>query len=594
MHPATIEFAAIRATLAECPLFADLDGSALGTLASHAECQTVRGGEVLFSVGNPPDALYLVATGRLRALLPDGRIAGDIARLEPIGEVGVLSGEPRGLTVVAVRDSLVYRFTREVYRDFVLKHPAALLTITKVMIGRLQQNNRSVALKATRQTRTFAIVAGDSRVSTARLAAALTRELSHRGKVMRVDAASVNSALGPGVADTENVTGRADAILVEWLNRLEGRHDYLIYDANGSAAWRHRALHQADHILVLGTAEQPPDAASATALRAMHLRAPVDVVLMRHQGASACLAWRQAYQAKGHYFLHGEQPQDCASLARQLTGHGLGVVLGGGGARGFAHIGLLRALQELKIPIDLIGGTSMGGFVAALHAFGYDWQAISEAMRATFVKQNLLSDYMFPRVALIEGKKLRRRISAIFGDAQAEELLKPFFCISTNLTQGSVMVHAEGPLAAWVATGMCIPGVAPPVAYQGDLLADGAVVNSLPTDIMQALGRGPIIASDVSTDGSVSAPGIEGPDFEAVLRRGPDGKRVNLIDILFRVSTLTSESGTKMRAARADLYLRMPVGGIHTFAWKQLDDLVQLGYQHALEHLTPVRGDFAD
>ena len=284
---------------------------------------------------------------------------------------------------------------------------------------------------------------------------------------------------------------------------------------------------------------------------------------------------------------------DLSSLARQLTGHGLGVVLGGGGARGFAHIGLLRALDELKLPVDLIGGTSMGGFIAALHAFGYDWRMISEVMRDTFVKRNLLSDYLFPRVALIEGKKLRRHLMAIFGEAQAEQLAKPFFCVTTNLTQGSAMVHSEGPLASWIATTMCIPGVAPPVAYRGDLLADGAVVNSLPTDVMQNLGRGPIIASDVSTEGSIAAPGVEGPDFEAVFRKDAQGKRVNLIDILFRVSTLTSESGVKARAARADLYLRMPVGGIQTFEWKLLDQIVEKGYRHALEGITPLHARFS-
>lgn len=593
MNPSTAEFAAIRATLAESPLFAELAGFALDTLASCAECLTIRGGDTLFSVGDEPGALYLVAAGRLRAMLPNGHIAGDIGRLEPIGEIGMISGEPRGATIIALRDSLLYRFSREAYHAFVLDHPAALLAISKVIIRRLRQNAREAALQTLRQTRTFAIVAGEASVATGSLAQSLCRELSHRGKVMRVDAASVDAALGRGASDTPSTAGAADAILLEWLNRLEADHDYLVYDASGSAAWQRRALHQADRVLVLGTAHMPPEPARLAAFEALHLRAPVDVVLLRSGSADACLAWRKAYRAQGHYFLRPGQTNDLASLGRQLTGHGLGIVLGGGGARGFAHVGLLRALEELDLPIDLIGGTSMGGFIAALHASGHDWRAISTVLHDTFVKRNLLSDYMFPRVALIEGKKLRRKLYEIFGEAQAEQLAKPFFCVTTNLTKGAPMVHDEGPLAAWVATSMCIPGVAPPVAYKGDLLADGAVVNSLPTDVMQALGRGPIIASDVSTEGSVAAPGVEGPDFEAVFHSRGDGKRVNLIDILFRVSTLTSESGVKARAARADLYLRMPVSGIHTFEWKLIDQIVEKGYRHALQQLMPERARFA-
>ncbi|MDO9452746.1 MAG: patatin-like phospholipase family protein [Stagnimonas sp.] len=593
MRPAPAEFAAIRATLAESPLFSDLAGFALDTLASCADCVTVRGGEALFTIGDEPKALYLVAAGRLHAVLPNGQITGHIGRLEPIGEIGVLSGEPRGATIIARRDSLLYRFSRESFHAFVLDHPAALLAISKVLIARLRQNARDAKLQNLRQTRTFAVIAGDASMSTATLVGSLCREFSPFGKVARIDAASIDAALGTGISETPCTTGPADSRLLEWLSRLEASHDYLVFDANGSAAWQQRALHQADRVLVLGRAHQLPDAAHAAALQSQQLRAPVDVVLLHTHSAAACLAWRQAYRAQGHYYLRPEHTGDIASIARQLTGRGLGVVLGGGGARGFAHVGLLRALDELALPIDLIGGTSMGGFIAALHAFGYDWRSISEVLRETFVKRNLLNDYMFPRVALIEGKKLHRRLIDIFGVTQAEQLAKPFFCVTTNLTKGVAMVHSEGPLADWIATTMCIPGVAPPVAYKGDLLADGAVVNSLPTDVMQALGRGPIIASDVSTEGSVAAPGVEGPDFEAVFRSNGGAKRVNLIDILFRVSTLTSESGVKARAARADLYLRMPVGSIHTFDWKLLEQIVDKGYRHALEKVTPERALFA-
>lgn len=593
MRPATAEFATIRATLAESPLFSQLAGFALDILAACAECVTVRGGEVLFSVGDAPEALYIVAAGRLRAILPSGLVAGEIGRLEPIGEIGVFSGEVRGATVVALRDSVLYRFDRDAYHAFVLDHPKALLAISKVIISRLRQNAREAALQTLRQTRTFTVMSGMSALATRPLVQSLCRELASRGRVACVDAASIDAALGPGVSATLSNGSAADAILLEWLSRHEASHDFLVFDASGPAAWQQRALHQADRVLVLGNAHEPPEPAPIAALKALQLRAPVDVVLLRPQAADACLLWRTAYAAQGHYFLRPNQPDDLASFARQLTGRGLGVVLGGGGARGFAHIGLLRALDELKLPIDLIGGTSMGGFIAALHAFGHDWRSISEVLRETFVKRNLLSDYMFPRVALIEGKKLRRRLVDIFGDAQAEQLAKPFFCVTTNLTKGAAMVHSEGPLAAWIATSMCIPGVAPPVAYRGDFLADGAVVNSLPTDVMQAFGRGPIIASDVSTEGGMAAPGVEGPDFEAVFKSHGEARRVNLIDILFRVSTLTSESGVKARAARADLYLRMPVSGIQTFEWKQLDQIADKGYRYALEKITPERMRFS-
>lgn len=592
MQPTSAEFAALRATLSESPLFAELEASALDTLAGHASSVTVRGGETLFNIGDAPEAFYLVAAGRLCALLASGHVAGYIGRLEPVGEIGVISGEPRTASIVALRDSLLYRFSSEDFHAFVLAHPAALLSISKVLITRLRLNSRDVALQTLRQSRTFTLLAGTPDTSTNLLAQSLHQELSRSSRVIRVDAASVDAALGDGTAATPSDAGAADARLLEWLNHLETSHDYLIYEADGPAAWQQRALNQADRVLVIGTAERAPLPAEVARFTALGLRVPVDLVLLRPGNASASQQWRLAYHAAAHYFLRPSHYGDVASLARQLTGHGLGLVLGGGGARGFAHIGLLRALDELKLPIDLIGGTSMGAFIAALHAIGQDWREIREVMWETFVAHNPLNDYLLPRVALIEGKKLRQRLYAIFGEAQTEQLLMPFFCVTTNLTKGAPMVHRDGPLAAWVATSMCIPGMAPPVAYRGDLLADGAVVNSLPTDVMQALGRGPIIASDVSTEGDIAAPGIEGPDFSAVLRPDANGKRINLIDILFRVATLTSESGVKARAAQADLYLRMPVADIRTFEWPQLDQIIDTGYQYALRQITPQRSRF--
>jgi NTE family protein len=297
------------------------------------------------------------------------------------------------------------------------------------------------------------------------------------------------------------------------------------------------------------------------------------------------LQWREATGAHSHYFVRPDNARDMARIARSLTGRAVGLVLGGGGARGFAHLGVLRALEELKIDVDVTGGASMGAFVSALAACNYPSAEILRLTRETFVNRNLLNDYLFPSVSLIRGRKFLRRLTDIFGDRRIEELPTPYYCVSTNLTRGSATVHDRGPLDVWLGTSMCIPGVAPPVAYKGELLVDGAVVNSLPTDVMQALERGPIIASDVSTEGGIGAPGIEGPDPEALLNWAHADKRPSLLSILFRTATLTSESGVAARAARADLYLRMPVTGIGMFDWKRIDELADRGYQYAMERL---------
>jgi predicted acylesterase/phospholipase RssA len=404
-----------------------------------------------------------------------------------------------------------------------------------------------------------------------------------------IDAKSADEELGPGTATAPRPEG-LDTRLLSWLSACESDNRYMIYlTGDGDDAWTRRCLRQADRILVVADASHEPTTnLPLDLLRQSSSRAPVELVLIRERSAPAgdVLGWRARTQARAHYFLRPRHEGDMASLARQISGRGIGLVLGGGGARGFAHIGLIGALEDLGIPIDLTGGTSMGAFIAALRAAGYDSRDMLRLARETFVDNNYLNDYLLPRVSLIRGRKFLARLKTLFGERRIEELRTPYFCVSTNLTRARAVVHNEGPLYLWLATSMSVPGFAPPMTWQGDLLADGAVINALPTDVMQGLARGPIIASDVSSEGGPKLDGIEGPDPEALLKRGSG---VSLVDLLFRTATLTSESGSAIRAERADVYLRMPVEGIALFDWKKLDEVVERGYKFALARLTTSR-----
>jgi hypothetical protein len=121
-------------------------------------------------------------------------------------------------------------------------------------------------------------------------------------------------------------------------------------------------------------------------------------------------------------------------------------VLGGGGARGFAHISLVRALEELDPPVDVAGGTSMGAFVSALVACGFDSVQMAGIARETFVRNKYLNDYSLPRVSLIRGRKFVTHLDELFGELRIEDLRRTYFCVSANLTTGAV-VHDRGKLA---------------------------------------------------------------------------------------------------------------------------------------------------
>lgn len=583
----------ITAALAASPLFAGLAPPALERLAAHIEVLELRGGATLFRAGDPPDAIFVLASGRLRAIRPDGQVLGEITRGEPIGEVGLLIDQPRSANVIAVRDSLVLRMDRTVLLTLYHDYPDALLQTTRVMIRRMRETVQDRRRARARSQQAVAVIPATPGLDVRPLAGALADAMAAFGAVCLLRPETVDEALGAGRAETPFDDQAHNAEVMTWLAEQERAHRYLVYTCPPQpGAWARRCMRQTDRILlVVRAGDLPSLTPMVDELLRSGTQAVVEVLVLRTSGEPVAdiLGWRAQVRAGSHRYLCPGRAADIAALGRGLSGRSIGLVLGGGGARGFAHLGLMRALEELDIPVDLFGGSSMGAFFAALRACGHDVASMVDIARRSFVDHNYLNDYLFPSVALVRGRKFTRRLHEIFGDQQIETLPHPFFCVSSNLTRGQVEVHDFGPLYLWTATSMAVPGVAPPVVWREELLVDGALLNSLPVDVMQALQRGPVIASDVSTGGELRALGIEGPDPEGLFNWQGPGKRPSLFNIMFRTATVGGQQDAKARARLADVYLRMPVGGVALFDWSRFDDVIEQGYEHALEQLAPLR-----
>jgi len=586
----------IATALAKVSIFSKLPFEALQQLAQSATPLQLTTGDMLYQKGDPCLFVYIVWYGRLRVSLND-RTVGYVHRYQPIGEMAVINGEPRNTNVHAVRDSLLLVFSAQVFLDFVQTNAVSLLDLTRLVINRGRNAyNQNPQNKQADAGGTLAVIPASSGVSAIQLAESLVEHLHGWPTTRLITAAHVDAIFGKNFAQTPLDKSPEDLQLRAWLASLEERHNYVLYAAdNDSAPWSLRCLHQADRILILAEATRLPE--NVPVLDALHsngLIVPIELVLLRSEGDPSphTLAWREETRARAHYFVHPWAHSDVSALARQISGKGVGLVLGGGGARGFAHIGLIRALEQLQIPIDIVGGTSMGAFVAALVACGFDSVEMSHIAHETFVARNYLNDYTVPKVSLIRGARFHTRLRSVFGTRRIEELRRTFYCISTNLTTGNPMIHDRGTLATWVGTSMSVPGVAPPVAWHGDLLCDGGVVNNLPTDVMHALERGIIIASNVSMNGDIGAPGAgeEEPDQMALINWKGTKRAPTLSEILMRTATLASDTTIQLTSiSNADVYLRMPIQDIGMFDWHRLDELIERGYQYGLEVLTPLR-----
>lgn len=585
-------------SLANTGLFKTLDEETLRAVEAEAEWVQLPGGETLFRQGDPGDALFVLMSGRLRVFIEneDGKQIpmADLARGEAVGEMAMVSGEPRVATVRAIRDSELMRLSKDAFERVVETSPEAMLLIARRLALRLEQMNHPS--KQTRRTTTVAVVgvgegAPLSDFST-RLAASLT-EIS--GSTAHLDRELVDRILGAGNAQAEDA--ESIARLAEWMSEQEVEHEHVVLEADpGLTPWTMRCLRQADVVLLVARSASRPDLGELKdelTRRGYDDLAREELVLLhetRDRSWQGTEGWRSIVPIAAHHHVALDHDDDFNRLARTLTGRAVGVVLGGGGARGFAHIGVLRALEEAGIPADVVAGTSMGSLIAAQHALGLDYEGMLEINREGWIKGNPLKDRTLPTVAMLRGKKLERMLDTMFGETRIEDLWVRFFCVSSNLSKAELIIHQEGPLKRWVRASMAIPGVALPVCHEGDLISDGGVLNNLPGDVMRTVSGGTVVAVDVSPreDLVLDARFDEPPGSWSYLwnRMRPSTRGIplpNIVDIMMRTAMLSSVRMTNVVKRSVDLYIRPPIDQFELFEWKSLEQIAEAGYQGAIE-----------
>ena len=282
-------------------------------------------------------------------------------------------------------------------------------------------------------------------------------------------------------------------------------------------------------------------------------------------------------------------------MARCLGGVAIGVVFGGGGARGLAHIGVIRALREAGVPIDMIGGTSMGAVIAGGLGMGFDWKESLEISRTGWLRHKPHKEYTLPFISIVRSRVLDRWAKEIYGTTDIEDLWVNFFCVSCNLTKSEMTVFERGPLWKAVRASASLPGVFVPVLLDGNVFVDGAIVNNLPGDIMRKRSCGTVIVIDV---GSVHAFAFELTEFPSPWRllwshiipfvKPMKCQHRRRVDVTTEVSSIQKTNEVKRDA---DLCLRPPIDGFGVLEFVKIDELVEVGYRYTKERLEQLRGD---
>ena len=458
-------------TLAGVPLLAGADAEALEALAADAYPRRVLAGEWLIREGDDAEDLYVVLRGRLRAVAgvdADRRTLRVLGPGAAIGELALLTGSVRSASVQAVRDSTLLQLGRGRFVELMERDPHFAAAVARELAAQLQLSG-GLAAPPTRPA-LIALRRLDPGVPLEAVASSLARALSAYGPVEVLE---------------------ADAAGTSAVERAEDENAHvLLVDEAGAGVWSDLCARQADRTLLVATAESPPPGEASP---------DADLVVLGPSSGGALRALLDAVQPRAHHRLASTEPSDpgAARLARRLVGRALGVVLSGGGARGFAHIGALAELEADGIDVDRYGGCSMGSFIAAMAAAGWSARDIRDRCHEELVRHSPFNDYTLPRVALIRSRKAARMFDRLFGEMTMEELAKPLFTVSADLLSSRLVVHRRGSLTEAVGASMSIPGLVPPLSRSGRLLVDGGVLNNLPIDAMADSGEGPIVAVDV-------------------------------------------------------------------------------------------------
>lgn len=566
----------LPALFAALPLLKDIDLAYLREIAADIEWFSLPGGATLYSAGQPADGLYVVINGALAMYVakPEGGSlrVGSVAPGETVGERELISGKLRASTVVALRDTELARLPGSTFEQLVARHPRSMRHIAGFLVQRIETLEMPGHAR-TALPRTFAVVPQHEHVNVLAFAERLVKSLRLIGR----------TELVPGARANEQTT--------HWFHRLERANQYVVYVTDARPTnWSKLCLRQAEASLVVvdeDSRDAPCPALGHASEGPVALR-NAELVLLHGASGEALSArpWLAVYPDRRHHHVRG--PADVERVARLITGRGRGLVLSGGGARGFAHIGVLRALSDAKIPVDAIGGTSIGAIIAAGCAAGWDYLEMRERMRRSFVDTNPLNDYTLPLVSLVAGRKVRRLLQREFGEVDIENLRLPYYCVSANLTTSQSAVHRRGKLWFWLNASVAIPGVLPPVFTEHQIHVDGATINNLPVDVMREQLRGSVIAVDVGADrtfesgaGMTEVP----PLWKMPMWLHKQRFKINIMQILWRSGMINSAATTVGQRELTDLLLRPPLEGIDLLDWQSFDRAVDLGYRYAVRML---------
>ena len=570
-------------------LMGSTDQAIVQEVVDRVGWRRLEAGEVLFDQGDVADAAYFVVGGRVSVhVVDDGeeRLVAELGRGEVVGELGLLDRAPRSATVRAVRDTTLASFSAATFEDLVAVSPSMMLNVTRRLLVRMRSPSQRKFDRASSLT-----IAVTADCDAGALVAEIASEIARFGSTKHLSSDRVDRVLNRTAISQSSTDNVGLPRLAEFMHEAEVGNDHVVLQTDSEmSAWTRRALRQADRVVVVCSPN--PDAAERSLIsdifstiadagsvaRMLAVLHPASTDRPRRT-AELIAPWR----IDDVVHVRSGSSDDVARLARLASGHGYGLVLSGGGARGFAHLGAFRALLENRVPVDKIAGCSMGAVIASGIALGPRGEELVELVAR---QSHRLLDYTIPVVSLLKGGRITRNIEQTFEGRDIEDLWLPFYCVSTNLTKSRLEVHRRGNMALAVRASLAIPGVLPPVPYDGDLLVDGGVLNNLPFESMRDDSTiGTIVAVDVApdlgprahTDFGMSVSGVRAL-WDSITPGRSELPSATSVLLRSMMTGSVRNQRESMEAGSLDLLVTMHLPGVGMLEFERTREVAESGY----------------
>jgi NTE family protein/lysophospholipid hydrolase len=576
-------------------VFGTLSDDVIQDLANVLSLQTVRGGDVVVREGDISSSMLFVISGALRISRRD--FSGNLLLFNEVrpgasfGEAGLILQQNRAADVSALRDSTLAILHRVDYEALIVRHP---LELNRVFVQAIYNYLRHNVQAPHQHAESVVVVPLGNDSDASEVARGLAEAFGEMGSTHHLSLAENRTFAH---ADGERYSDE-----IAQQEGLEGKFAYLVYEAGGgNSTWTQRAFRQADQVVFVASPHSSQDIGALErqlmqepgyAMKRRHLVVlhPADAVYPTHTRS-----WLLGRDVERIYPTRSNHQGDYARLARFLTGKAVGIVLGGGGARGFAHLGVLKALHEAGIAVDLIGGNSMGALIGAQYACDVSLDDIRERTQKFAAGGERPT---LPLISLVSGNRVRRDLIKMFGDLQVDGLWRPYFSAACNLTKGCTTVLDTGPLWRAVLASNSPAGLFPPVLIEGELLVDGAILENVPVAAMRVRlgtaqerrrGNGTIIAVDVDVQEELSAPINLSKlsvwnTFKGLV--SPQSTRTPGIgQIMYRAGHIGGLNKRAQTIGQSDHYLEPPVSQFSMMGYRNAAEIAEVGYRYTMEQM---------